>query len=125
MAWTPFTRLDCDRRGQHYTSDLTDAEYALILPYRPAQPPRGRRRRTDLQAVVDGVFYVLQNGCPWATLLRTFLPRAQSIFSALPGMTPGPGSTMPSMSNAVSWRAVSFSQAPPTSTASIGGGGGS
>ena len=33
MAWTPFTRLDHDRRGQRYTSDLTDAEYALILPY--------------------------------------------------------------------------------------------
>ena len=56
MAWTPFTRLDHDRRGQRYTSDLTDAEYALILPYLAAQPPRGRWRRTDPRAVVDGVF---------------------------------------------------------------------
>ena len=39
MDWTPFTRLDYHRRGQHYTNDLTDAEYALILPYRPARPP--------------------------------------------------------------------------------------
>ena len=80
MAWAPFTRLDHDRRGQRYTSDLTDAEYALILPYPSARPPRGRRRRTDPRAVVDGVFHVLQNGCPWANLPKDFPPKSTVYF---------------------------------------------
>ncbi len=62
MAWTPFTRADHDRSGQRYTSDMTDREYALIFPFLPGQPQRGRKRRTDLRAVIDGIFYVLQNG---------------------------------------------------------------
>jgi transposase len=59
---------------------MTDAEYALILPHLPAQPLRGRRRRTDLRAVVDGIFYVLQNGCPWANLPKDFPPKSTVYF---------------------------------------------
>jgi len=76
MAWTPFTRLDHDRSGQRYTSDMTAREYALISPYLPDQPWLGRKRRTDLRAVVDAVFYVLQNGCPWANLPKDFPPKS-------------------------------------------------
>ena len=59
MAWTPFTRLDHDRSGQRYTSDMTEREFALISPHLPGQPRRGRKRRTNLRAVVDGIFDVL------------------------------------------------------------------
>ena len=76
MAWTPFTRLDHDRSGQRYTSDMTDREFALIAPHLPGQPGRGRKRRTDLRAVVEGVFYLLQNGCPWANLPKDFPPKS-------------------------------------------------
>ena len=76
MAWTPFTRLDHDRSGQRYTSDMTDREFALIAPHLPGQPGRGRKRRTDLRAVVDGIFYLLQNGCPWANLPKDFPPKS-------------------------------------------------
>ncbi len=76
MAWTPFTRLDHDRSGQRYTSDMTDREFALIAPHLPAQPSRGRKRRTELRAVVDGIFYLLQNGCPWANLPKDFPPKS-------------------------------------------------
>ncbi len=81
MAWTPFTRLDHDWSGQRYTSDMTDREFALIEPHLPAQPDRGRKRHTDLRAVVDGIFYLLQNGCPWANLPKEGL----LVFPALPG----------------------------------------
>ena len=54
---------------------MTDREFALILPHLPDQPRRGRKRRTDLRAVVDGIFYVLQNGCPWANLPTDFPPK--------------------------------------------------
>lgn len=76
MAWTPFTRLDHDRSGQRYTSDMTEQEFALISPHLPGQPRRGRKRRTNLRAVVDGIFYVLQNGCPWANLPKDFPPKS-------------------------------------------------
>ena len=76
MAWTPFTRLDHDRSRQRYTSDTTDREYALISPHLPGQPRRGRKRRTDLRAVLDGIFYLLQNGCPWANLPKDFPPKS-------------------------------------------------
>jgi hypothetical protein len=48
--------------------DMRDGEYARILPLLPGQPRRGRKRRTDLRAVVDAIFYVLQSGCDWAKL---------------------------------------------------------
>ena len=76
MAWTPFTRLDHDRSGLRYTSDMTDREFALIEPHMPAQPDRGRKRGTDLRAVVDGIFYLLQNGCAWANLPKDFPPKS-------------------------------------------------
>lgn len=76
MAWTPFTRLEHDRSWQRYTSDMTDREFALISAYLPDQPRLGRKRRTDLHSVVDAVFYVLQNGCPWANLPKDFPPKS-------------------------------------------------
>lgn len=80
MAWTPFTRADHDRRGLRYTSDLTDAEFALIAPLLPDQPRRGRKRRTDLRAVVNAIFYALQNGCAWANLPKDFPPPSTVYF---------------------------------------------
>ncbi len=68
MVWTPFTRLDHDRRAQRYASDMTEAEFARISPYLPPQPSRGRKRETDLRAVVNAIFYLLQSGCQWAML---------------------------------------------------------
>jgi transposase len=55
---------------------MTAREYALISPYLPGQPRLGRKRRTDLRAVLDAVFYVLQNGCPWANLPKDFRPKS-------------------------------------------------
>ena len=59
-GWDSFTRADHDRSGLRYASDTTDEERGLIAPFMPPQPARGRRRRTDLRAVVDGIFYLLQ-----------------------------------------------------------------
>lgn len=76
MAWTPFTRLDHDRSKLRYTSDMTDREFERIAPHLPGQPPRGRKRRVSLRAVVDAIFYVLQNGCAWANLPKDFPPKS-------------------------------------------------
>lgn len=76
MVWTPFTRADHDRSALRYASDTTDEEWHLIEPLMPAQPSRGRRRRTDLRAVVDAIFYLLQSGCQWGLLPKDFPPKS-------------------------------------------------
>lgn len=74
MVWTSFTRPQYDRSKQRYTSDLNDREFALIVQLLPQQPAKGRKRSTCLRAVIDGIFYVLQNGCAWANLPKDFPP---------------------------------------------------
>lgn len=76
MVWTPFTRANHDRSGLRYASDTTDAEWQMIAPYMPPQPNHGRRRRTDLRAVIDALFYLLQSGCQWGLLPKEFPPKS-------------------------------------------------
>lgn len=76
MAWTPFTRSDYDRSGQRYASDVTDREWRFLVPFMPDQPAKGRKRRTDLRGVIDGVFYLLQSGCQWSLLPKDFPPKS-------------------------------------------------
>jgi len=76
MVWTPFTRTQHDRSSLRYASDLTDAEWALIEPFMPPQPKRGRKRETDFREVVAGIFYVLQSGCAWHLIPKEFPPKS-------------------------------------------------
>ena len=76
MVWTPFTRADHDRSRLRYASDTTNEEWQTIAPLMPPQPSRGRRRRTDLRAVIDGIFYLLQSGCQWGLLPKDFPPKS-------------------------------------------------
>jgi transposase len=76
MVWTPFTRSEHDRSGLRYASDLSDEEWRFIEPMMPPQPTRGRKRRTDLRGVIDGIFYLLQSGCQWALLPKDFPPKS-------------------------------------------------
>ncbi len=76
MAWTPFTRADHARNGLRYASDTTDREWDLVAPFMPPQPALGRRRTTDMRAVVDALFYLLQSGCQWGLLPKDFPPKS-------------------------------------------------
>ena len=40
-----------------YASDTTKEEWAVIAPYMPAEPARGRPRKTAQRAVVQYYFY--------------------------------------------------------------------
>ena len=57
-----------------YSTDLSDAQWALIEPHLP--PPRrgGRRRAVNLRAVINAIFYLLRSGCQWRLLPRDFPP---------------------------------------------------
>src|SRR5436305_6950541 len=76
MPWTEITRLHYRREGLSFASDTTDAEWAVLAPLMPVAAGIGRPRRTDLRAVVNGIFYVLRTGCPWRALPKDFPPRS-------------------------------------------------
>jgi putative transposase len=55
-----------------YLTDLTDAAWALIAPLLPPAGKGGRRRTTNLRAVLDAILYLLRTGCQWRLLPRDF-----------------------------------------------------
>ena len=66
--WTPDNRRASDRRGLRYSSDLTDAEWALVAPLiRPAKRG-GRPRKVDVREILNANFYLLSTGCQWNAL---------------------------------------------------------
>ena len=74
--WSEEARVGHAPRKGGYPSDLTDAEWAIVGPEIP--PPRrgGRRRDTDMRAVLNAVRYVLRTGCQWRQLPKNFPPRS-------------------------------------------------
>lgn len=76
MVWTPFTRADHNRTDLRYPSDLKDSEWALIEPLIPPAKPGGRPRKTVMRSVINGIFYLLQSGCPWGFLPKDFPPKS-------------------------------------------------
>src|SRR4051812_23811960 len=63
-------------RTNHYPSDLTDAQWALVEPHIPGGPGGGRPRKTDMRDVVDAVLYILRTGCQWRYLPLDFPPKS-------------------------------------------------
>lgn len=51
-----------------YPTDLTDDQWALIKDLIPPAKPGGRRRSTDIRAVLDTLFYQARTGCQWDML---------------------------------------------------------
>lgn len=74
--WTASARAQYRRCGRRYTTDLSDAEFALIAPLLP--PPRhgGRPRTTGLREVLNAILYLLRSGCPWRMLPKDFPPKS-------------------------------------------------
>ena len=55
-----------------YATDLTNSAWELIAPLLPGAQPGGRRRTTDIRAVLNAIFYLLRTGCQWRLLPREF-----------------------------------------------------
>jgi len=73
--WTDENRGRYERTGR-YPSDLTDEEWALVLPHLP--PPRQKSRHPSpaQRDVLDAVLYVLTTGCQWRQLPKDFPPKS-------------------------------------------------
>lgn len=55
-----------------YPTDLSDAQWQLILPLIPPPKPGGRDREVDVREVVNAIFYLLRTGCAWRMLPMDF-----------------------------------------------------
>ena len=64
--WTPTTRQQHSRPVTRYQTDLTDAEWRVIAPHLPKPCATGRPREWPMREIVNGIFYVMRAGCPWA-----------------------------------------------------------
>jgi len=73
-VWTDITRRKHARKGLRYSSDLTDAEWAVLEPHIPARSGLGRPPKWPRRMIVNGLFYVLRSGLPWRMLPRDFPP---------------------------------------------------
>jgi putative transposase len=62
--WTAENRARYSRVGLRYPSDLTDEEWAEIAPLIPPARRGGRQRSVKVRAVLNGILYVLETGCP-------------------------------------------------------------
>jgi len=62
-----------------YSSNLTDAEWALLAPFIPPALPGGRPRSTEMREVLDAIFYILRGGCAWRLLPHEF-PKWKTVY---------------------------------------------
>lgn len=74
MPWTKTTRAYYRREGLRYTSNMTDAEWAILQRLLPRPSRLGRPRTTDLRRVVEAILYILSSGCQWRALPQEFPP---------------------------------------------------
>jgi putative transposase len=72
--WTDITRAKHARKGLRYSSDLTDAEWAVIEPRLPERSGLGRPPKWSRRTIVNGMLYVLRSGLPWRMLPKDFPP---------------------------------------------------
>ena len=68
------TRAKHARKGLRYSSDLTDAEWAVIEPRLPERSGLGRPPKWSRRTIVNGMLYVLRSGLPWRMLPKDFPP---------------------------------------------------
>jgi putative transposase len=59
-----------------YSSDLTDAQWAILEPLVPASKHGGRPRKVDVREIIDTILYLNRTGCQWDMLPHDLLPKS-------------------------------------------------
>ena len=59
-----------------HPSDVSDEEWALVVPYPTLLPETAAQRAHALREVFDGLRYVVRNGIPWRAMPRDLPPWA-------------------------------------------------
>ena len=74
MAWTELTRRRYERKSDGHSSDVTDMEWAGIVPFLPDRNRLGRPRRVDLRRRWGAIQYLAATVCAWSLLPHDFPP---------------------------------------------------
>ena len=89
----------CYQRRRRYASDTSDAQWAILAPLLPPPRPLGRPERHHRRAILDAIFYLVDNGVRWRDLPADF-PPWQTVYGFLArwcgdhtatGVSEGPG----------------------------------
>jgi transposase len=64
----------CFTRRPRYGKDLTDTQWAIIEPLLPAPAGRGRPEKHHRRAIVDAIFFWVNNGVKWRDLPADYPP---------------------------------------------------
>jgi putative transposase len=67
------------KSNQAYPTDLNDTEWMQIAPYLPEPKPTGRPREISWREIMNGIFYMVKNGCVWRALPHD-LPAWQTVY---------------------------------------------
>ena len=67
------------KSNQTYPTDLNDTEWAQIALYLPEPKPTGRPREIPWREIMNGIFYIVKNGCVWRALPHD-LPAWQTVY---------------------------------------------
>jgi len=62
-----------------YPTDLTDEEWAILVPLIPPAKPGGRPREVDMREILNGLLYLLRTGCAWRMIPHD-LPPWQTVY---------------------------------------------
>jgi transposase len=73
MPWNEADRAKYEVIRARYSSDMSEAELALIAPLLP-RPKRFGRKPTDAGIILNALFYLIRAGCPWRYLPKDFPP---------------------------------------------------
>jgi len=64
---------------QTYPTDLNDTEWMQIAPCLPKPSTTGKPREHSWRVILNGIFYVVKNGCVWRALPHDF-PAWQTVY---------------------------------------------
>jgi transposase len=64
---------------QAYPTDLNDTEWLRIAPYLPEPSLKGRPHKYTWREILNGIFYVVKNGCVWRALPHDY-PAWQTVY---------------------------------------------
>lgn len=74
MPWTEITRKRYERKAARYASDMTDAEWSVVVRLLPGRNRLGRPRKVNLRDIWDAIQYIAAAGCAWSLLPKDFPP---------------------------------------------------
>jgi transposase len=68
------TRKPRSKPAKRYSTDLTDAQWALIEPLLPPPASSGRAEKHPRREIVNAILYLDRAGCAWRLLPKCFPP---------------------------------------------------